>query len=170
MCIFSAGMLLPVLAQFFIIAQVDRGETKVAWRQLKGIRPFVDRFIRFHPGESTENINQRLQAALPEKRKLKDAIVRLVVEYPREWEPLIDEAALRSYAAEAFEFHLVKRPQMEARIRLPEDQSIGSLNAAKLLDLYWRAMHVEASEIEILNQLAVEILQEGSGGDASQAG
>ncbi len=154
--------------KYFIIAQVDRGETKVDWRKLKAIRPFIDRFMCLKPGDSTENITGRLQAALPERRKLKDAIVRLIVEYPREWEPLLDESALRTYAAEAFEFHLVKRPQMEARIRLPEDQTIGSLDAAALLDLYWRAMHVEESDREILNRLAGEILQEGADREAFQ--
>jgi exonuclease SbcD len=154
--------------KYFIIAQVERGETEVDWRKLKAIRPFVDRFVCLNSGDSTENLTERLRAALPEKRKLRDAIVRLVVEYPREWEPLLDESALRAYAAEAFEFHLVKRPQMEARIRLPEDQSIGSLDAAALLDLYWRAMHVEESDREILNRLAAEILQQGSDGETIQ--
>ena len=47
----------------------------------------------------------------------------------------------RAQTAAAFEFHLVKRPQMETRIRLPDDQSVGSLNALELLEIYWRANH-----------------------------
>jgi exonuclease SbcD len=83
----------------------------------------------------------------------------LVIEYPRDWEPLIDEAALREYAAGAFEFHLVKRPQMETRIRLPEDQTVGSLSPLELLELYWRAAHTDPQEIASLSELAAEIIK-----------
>ncbi len=30
--------------KFFIIAEVEKGNTKVEWRQLTGVRPFIDRF------------------------------------------------------------------------------------------------------------------------------
>jgi len=69
---------------------------------------------------------------------------------------LIDESALRKYAEEAFEFHLVKRPQMEARIRLPADQTISSMSPLDLLDQYWRAAKIE--EADTLQKLAQEII------------
>ncbi|MEW5829587.1 MAG: exonuclease SbcCD subunit D [Chloroflexota bacterium] len=141
--------------KFYVIAEVTRGRTRVQWRRLEGIRPFVDRFVRL---ESSENVTARLKSALPKQEKLAGAIVRLVVEYPREWDTLIDEPALRAYAAEAFEFHLVKRPKMEARIRLPADQAISSLSPLELLDQYWRATHADDGEIEALQALAREIL------------
>jgi exonuclease SbcD len=90
-------------------------------------------------------------------------VVRLVIEYPRDWETSIDEAALRELAGESFEFQLVKRPQMEARIRLPGDQAIGSLAPLELLDLYWRASHVESSALEELNHLATQVIREVHG-------
>jgi exonuclease SbcD len=141
--------------KFFVIAQVTKGKTEVAWRQLSGIRPFVDRFVRL---ESQEGITETLRAKLPPTEKLAGAIVRLVLEYPREWESLIDEAALREHTLGAFEFHLVKRPQMESRIRLPEDQTVGSLTPLELLELYWKVHHVEAEAREQLNQLAGEVI------------
>ena len=64
----------------------------------------------------------------------------------------------------AFEFHLVRRPQMEARIRLPADQTVSSLSPLELLDQYWRAAKIE--DAEALQKLAQEILteeNEGSG-------
>jgi exonuclease SbcD len=85
------------------------------------------------------------------------AIVRLIVEYPREWDTLIDEAALRKHAEKAFEFHLVKRPQTEARIRLPNDQAVSSLSPLELLDIYWRASKVE--DTGALQKLAQEIIE-----------
>jgi exonuclease SbcD len=142
--------------KFFVTAKVERGQTEVAWRKLEGIRPFVDRYVNL---ESPEGINDQLRAALPPEDQLRDAIVRLVVEYPREWESSLDEAGIREYAAEAFEFHLVKRPQMEARVRLPEGQIVGSMTALELLDLYWKANHTNPEEIESLQSLATDIIQ-----------
>jgi len=86
--------------------------------------------------------------------------VRLTIEYPRDWEPLIDDAALREYAQDAFEFHLAKRPQVENRVRLPEDQSLSSLSALELLEKYWLASHHEAGDLETLNRLAGEVIEE----------
>lgn len=143
--------------KFFVIAEVKRGETKVEWRQLTGIRPFVDLRIRL---DSQEQINDHLRKALPSPEKMEAAIVRLTVEYPRDWESLIDDAALREYASSAFEFHLVKRPQIEARIRLPEDQNMGSLSPLDLLDLYWRASHTEREESQQLSELAKKVIEE----------
>ena len=146
--------------KFFIIAHVERSHTRVEWRKLEGIRTFVDRFVRL---ESQENVTDRLLAALPPAEELEGAIVRLVLEYPREWETLIDEAALRECTAGAFEFHLIKKPQVEARIRLPQDHAVGSLTPLELLDVYWRAGHVDQAEQEALQKLAEEIIQESDG-------
>jgi exonuclease SbcD len=144
--------------KFYILARVERNHTVVAWRKLAGIRPFVDRRLRI---DSQEEISQRLRQALPSPEELQGAIVRLVLEYPREWDGLIDEAALREALSQSFEFHLVKRPQMDTRIRLPEDQSIGSLTPLELLDLYWKASHVDEKEQQALNQLAARLLTGG---------
>jgi exonuclease SbcD len=139
--------------KFFVIAEVEKGQTQVEWRKLEGIRKFIDRRAVL---ESGENVNETLIAALPKPEALEDAIIRLTVEYPREWDTLIDDAALRKHAAGAFEFHLVKRPQVEARIRLPADQTVSSLSPLDLLEQYWKASHTEDSEA--LQQLAQEIL------------
>jgi exonuclease SbcD len=141
--------------KFFIVARVKRGKTKVEWRKLDDVRPFVDCSLRL---ESQDNMTGRLLAALPAPESFAGAIVRLTLEYPREWEAIIDEAALREHAAGAFEFHLVKRPQVDARIRLPENQAMGSLTPLELLDLYWRASHVEGGDE--LSQLAAKIIEE----------
>ena len=142
--------------KFFVVARVGRGKTEVEWRQLAGIRPFVERYLSL---ESQEGIAQKLRNALPSPEQVEGAIVRLVLEYPREWESIIDETALREHAAAAFEFQIIKRPQMEARIRLPEGQGVGSLTPIELLEKYWQSNHVEADEIEALKQLAEGLVQ-----------
>lgn len=150
--------------KFFVIAHVERGDTKVDWHPLKDIRPFVDRFVRL---DSQEDLNARLYAALPPPDQFEGAIVRLVIEYPREWEALIDDASLREFAAGAFEFHLVKHPLQETRIRLPEDQAVGSLSPLELLDLYWQASHTNPEESEALTKLAREVIEDAHGAQES---
>lgn len=141
--------------KFFVIAEVEKGQTRVDWRKLAGVRPFVDKFIRV---ESGENLTERLLAALPEAGQLSGAIARLVVEYPRDLEKLIDESALREHAKSALEFHFVKRPQIDARVRLPADQSIASLTPLELLDTYWKTLHLGEDEAEKLQALARDVL------------
>jgi exonuclease SbcD len=143
--------------KYYVIAEVERGKTRVDWRKIEGIRPFIDRYIRL---ESSESVTDQLRAALPPAEDLIGAIVRLVIEYPRDWETLIDEAALREHTVECFEFHLVRRPQSESRIRLPGDQAIGSLAPLELLDLYWRASHLENDESQALSEIAAQVMRE----------
>lgn len=140
----------------FVMVYLEPGEdTRVEWRKLAGIRPFIDRYVRL---ESSAGVNARLHKALPEPEEFEGAVMRLVVEYPRDWEALIDDSALREYTEGAFEFHLVKRPQVEARIRLPEDQSVGGMSELELLDLYWRANHTEDDESAELAKLAKAVI------------
>ena len=139
--------------KFFVIAEVTKGETQVEWRKLEGVRPFIDRRAILKSGE---NVTETLKAELPSPEEMNGAIIRLTVEYPREWDTLVDDGALRKQAENAFEFHLVKRPQVEARIRLPADQTVSSLSPLDLLDQYWKASHTEGAEE--LQKLAQEIL------------
>jgi len=150
--------------KYYIIAEVSKGKTEVDWRELKNIRPFIDIHINL---ESDQGINQKLQDALPPEDKLKDAIVRMVVEYQRDWESLIDEAALRTLTASAFEFHFVKRPLMQTRVRLPEGRAASSLDVIELLDIYWNAssQDMDRDKKEKLNQLARSIIDDVRSGD-----
>jgi exonuclease SbcD len=143
--------------KFFIVAEVQKGKTDVQWRKLEGVRPFIEAWVQL---ETAEDVTGQLKAALPKPGKMKDAIVKLTVEYPRDYEKLIDEAELRQHAAGTFEFHLVKRPQMEARIRLPNDENIASLTPLELLNLYWKANHLEGVDAEVLQSLAAQVINE----------
>jgi exonuclease SbcD len=142
--------------KFFVVVQVEPGKAEVTWRKLKGIRPFIDRFVRL---ESLEEITDQLRSALPPEEQIKNAIVRLVMDYPREWESMIDEAAIQEYAAGAFEFQMVKRPQFESRVRLPEGQLVGSMTPLELLNTYWKARHLDPADAVSLNVLAEKIIQ-----------
>lgn len=142
--------------KFFVIVEVERGSAEVQWRKLANIRPFRDSFVRL---ENDQNVNQVIQAKMPAAKQMQDAIVRLTIEYPREWEALIDEAALREMAAGAFEFHLVKRPQMDTRIRIPENENVNEMSPYELLALYWKSADVAAAERKVLAELARDVIE-----------
>jgi DNA repair protein SbcD/Mre11 len=146
--------------KFFVIATVRPGHTEVDWRKLDGVRPFFDRHISI---ESDQDVMESVRAKLPDPEKIRGAYLRLVIDYPKNYEPLIDEAALRQAAAEAFEFQLVKRPQIDSRARLPEDLAVGSLTPLELLERYWGANHTSPEDAQALNELAARIIQVDAG-------
>jgi exonuclease SbcD len=147
----------------FIIAEVSKGHTNYAFHKL-AIRPFIDRSIAI---DENFMVNERIISALPAPDELKDAIVRLSVHYPREFETLIDETQIRNYAKDAFEFYLVKAPSSMARSRLPDGQETSSLSPLELLDLYWKQNHKKAEEREELAKLAEEIISQVHGGESA---
>jgi exonuclease SbcD len=141
--------------KYFVIATIERGHTEIEWRKLEQIRPFMDCSVQL---DSPENIATRLESALPEKERIKDAFVRLVITYPRELDSLIDDQAIRKYASEAFEFHIVRHPQLEIRSRIPVNKTVSSLSPLELLEIYWDASHIDPDEQPQLNKLASEII------------
>ena len=141
--------------KFYIIAQVSHGHTDVTWCKLDQIRPFIDLFITL---ESDQSVTETLLAALMPAEQLADAIVRLTITYPRQWDSLIDEATLREAAAGAFEFHLVKHPQVDLRTRLAEGQLVSNMSTLELLDIYWKTRDEDPQESAALQKLAEEII------------
>jgi len=141
-------------ARYFVIAHIEKGkDTQVDWIELTGTRPFIER--RAVLG-SSENVTEMLKSALP--MDMSGAIVKLVVEYPKELDTLIDDAALRKYAEQAFEFHLVRKPKIESRVRIPEGQVVSSLSPLDLLMQYFDG--VKATNADELKKLAQEIIAE----------
>jgi exonuclease SbcD len=142
--------------RYFVIADVEKGrDTEVEWIQLTGVRKFIDRRAVLR---SSENVTETLKDALPTPKEMSEAIIRLSVEYPREWDALIDESALRKYAEGAFELHLVKRPQIESRVRIPEGQVVSSLSPLDLLEQYLTSAKV--SNADELKKMAQDIISE----------
>ncbi len=139
--------------KFYILAEVERGSAKVEWKKIEGTRRFIERRTSL---TSSENVTEFLKSQLP--KNLSDAIVKLIVEYPREWDALIDESALRKFAADAFEFHLVKKPKIEARVRIPEGQVVSSMSPLELLGQYFDSSKV--NDADELKKLAQEIVSD----------
>jgi len=139
--------------KFYVIADIVRGTTKFKWMEIEGTRPFIERRTSL---TSSENVTEFLKSQLP--KDISNAIVKLVVEYPREWDALIDEPALRKFTEQAFEFHLVKKPKVAARVRIPEGQVVSSMSPLELLTQYFDTAKV--NDQDDLQKLAREIISE----------
>jgi exonuclease SbcD len=141
--------------KFYVIAEICCGDTKVEWRKIGGTRPFIERRATL---QSSDNVTEFLAFNLPDPKNMAGAIVKLTVEYPRELDVFIDETALRKYAETCFEFHLVKKPKVEARVRIPQGQSISSLSPLDLLSQYFDSAKI--NDAEDLHELAKQIIYE----------
>ncbi|MFN3309161.1 MAG: exonuclease subunit SbcD [Anaerolineales bacterium] len=140
--------------KFFVLAEIERGKTSVHWRKLTNVRPFLDLRCRL---DDPSSAMPQILSTLPPAERLQDAIVRLIIEYPAEVGLVIDEQVLRSVTANTFEFHLVRRPLLSSRARLPDDLLISNLTPQELLKLYLQATHSQSEEINDLLSLAEEI-------------
>ena len=138
----------------FVIATIEKGkDTEYEWVKIEGTRQFIERRANL---TSSENVTEFLKSYLP--RDLAEAIVKLTVEYPREWDVLIDEPALRKHAEQAFEFHLVKKPKTASRVRIPEGQVVSSMSPLDLLAQYFDSTKVNNKDD--LQKLAMEIISD----------
>ncbi len=143
--------------KYFVIADVEKGQpSQVDWRKLDG-RRYIDRYLAL---KSPDFFMQEVLGVFPAQEELEGAVVRLILEYPRQWETLLDETALRQAMTSAFEFHLVRRPQIEARLRLPADRAVSSLSAMELLGKYWEVVNTKPEEAGELQRLAEDLLKE----------
>ena len=141
--------------KFFVIATIEPGKpAQVSWRKLP-VRPVIERRVTLNNEVSP---TQRLIEALGPQEALEGAVVRLVVTYPQELEAHIDDAALYAHTKHALEFHLIKRPQVEARARLG-NEPLERLTPLELVDKYLLARGVEGEERKALLDLAREILE-----------
>lgn len=143
----------------FVLAEIEKGKTTWRFVRLNG-RAFFDRLVRI---ESRDGMMDRILNALPTQDQIPDAIIKLTIEYPRELEMFLDESLLREKCSAALEFHLIRRPQEEARLRLPADQSIASLNPLELLSRYWSSIHTQPKHLDNLQATATSIIQAVSG-------
>jgi DNA repair protein SbcD/Mre11 len=149
--------------KFYIVADVQPGKPVLPeWRKLNG-RTFLDYRVNLSTISAPDMaaaISEKLLSILPSEEELTGAMTRMVIEYPADWEPLINETELRRRAECCFEFHLVRRPQREARLRLPSDYAIASLTPLDLLDVYWRSMNASDEEAQALRQMAQQLMSQ----------
>ncbi len=143
--------------KFFVIAEIELGKpTRVIWHKLNG-RKFIDRHIKV---QNAELAMTQILSALPSQEEMKDAVMRLIIEYPREWESMIDESEIRRVCQNTLELHFIRKVERELRLRLPGDQSINSLSHIELLEIYWKSIELGDKELELMKKIAGEIIRE----------
>jgi DNA repair protein SbcD/Mre11 len=141
-------------AKGFVLAEVSRGETSWQFVPLK-TRPYVDMTIDTPKAES---FMADVRRQLPAPERVRGAVCRLRFSYPRDWEPLFDESAIRDHFAEAFELKLVKHHQFSQRSRLPDHLAIESMAPEDLLVLHWQDLGMDEAEMVAMRELAREVL------------
>lgn len=149
----------------YIVAEVERKATRFVFHELKG-RKFLSSEVEI---DEQEGITEAVLAQMPAREKLKDAIYRLVLHYPRKWEALIDEHRIREYAEEAFEFYLVRNTHDGVRVKLPEgSSSLTQISSRQLLDLYWKSVHMDDAQVEELQRMAAAIMHSYERGESAE--
>lgn len=158
--------------KFFVIAEVDKGKSNISWRLLDG-RSFIDIPLDLRKINSSDNhtlpnpidIKNYLENTLIDSSEVEDAVVRLTLVYPKDWDNLIDDQWFQERFAPALDFHLVRKPIFSTRLRLGDDESISNLPHEKLLELYWESQKVSPEEISTLQVIAKEIIYNQNDGE-----
>jgi exonuclease SbcD len=139
----------------FILARVGKGETQWEFVPLE-TRSFLD--IKAIP-RSAETATQDILDQIPAPEQLADAIVRLQISYPADWESQIDDAAIQNALSPAMESKTVKNRQTETRSRLGDAAAVETLTPPELLELYWKTLNMDSSDSARLQSLGTEIIR-----------
>jgi hypothetical protein len=98
---------------------------------------------------------------LPPAGRIKDAICRVRLSYPHDWETLLDEAAIYNHFAGALSIQIQKLRDLNRRTRLGDTVGLETLTPTEMLALYWQTQALDQAETEALQSLAKELLGTG---------
>lgn len=138
----------------FVTAEVNLGHTTYTFHKLH-TRKMFNREVEI---KNRDTIQDEIMSALPDAAQSVGALVRLVVDYPQEWEPGIDERAIRTMMSEALEFHFVRKVIRPGRIRFVGEEGISAYKPTELVRKYFEAASVDEVETAALVKMAEEII------------
>lgn len=138
----------------FVLADVSRGQSSWEFVPLQ-TRQFIDLEVET---PNADSFMRDVMAQLPPQESVSDAICRVRLSYPRDWEPLLDEGAILDYFGEALSIQIQKHREVNRRARLGENAEVETLQPEELLVTYWRSLGVDEEETEALQELAKEVL------------
>lgn len=140
----------------FILADVDKGKTD--WQFIRlDTRRFIDKSPETRDADT---FMEDILAQLPLEDEVTDAICRVSLSYPRDWEPMLDEKAIYDRFKQALDIKIVKHYTIEQRARLGDTVAYKSLTPLELLDTYWATKGFDSDEAKVLQSLAKDILDE----------
>lgn len=151
--------------KYFVIAEIDKGNSSVQWRKLDG-RVFLDFTINLRDIEQKdqqsfpdpEQIKQFIKEELPGPEEMEDTISRITLSYPKDWESLIHDEWFQIFFEKTLELHLIRKPIISTRLRLSGDQTVSNLPPEELLKKYWESTDTSDKEITELQKIAKEII------------
>ena len=138
----------------YVLAEIGDGQT--AWQ-------FVPletrRYIDLAPDTpERETFMADILNQLPDAEKVRDAVCRVRLTYPADWETLLDEKALADYFSEAFSLQVQKHRVSDRRARLGDTLAVDSLSPLELLEKYWQSTGMSPAEVEEMGKLAQSVL------------
>ncbi len=137
----------------FVLAEVKRGQCSWQFKKID-TRQFVDLKVET---PSADSFMADLLEQLPSSDRLAGTICRLRLQYPLDWEPLLDESLITNHFREALSIQIVKNRETNKRSRLGDTVMVESLTKEELLSQYWRTIGLESEETEAMESLAKEV-------------
>lgn len=138
----------------FVLAEISKGKTSWEFVKLK-----TRRFLDFKPEtRDADSFMSDIMAQLPDPDGVADAICRVQLRYPRDWEPLLDERAIADHFSRALSIQIQKHYEVEKRTRLGDTIAVESLTPEQLLETYWQTINLDSEEAGAMQALAKEIL------------
>jgi DNA repair protein SbcD/Mre11 len=138
----------------FVIAEIGCGKTDWEFVPLK-TRRFLDFTIEPRDADS---FMADVLAYLPKPEEVENAICRVQVRYPRDWEPLLDESAISERFKSALSVQILKHRDIEKRARLGDTLAVEALTPETLLSVYWDTIGLESEEADMMQTLAKDVL------------
>lgn len=140
----------------YVLAQVAKGSTKWSFVPLQ-TRRHIDLSI---DTPRAETFMADIMRALPKAEAVGGAICRVRLDYPADWEPLLDEKQIANHFAQAFSVQIQRHRRSERRARLGDGVAVESMTPLELLETYWYSKKFDDAEVQELSRLAQEILAE----------
>ncbi len=142
----------------YVLATIDHEKRKTDWTFMPlKTRRFID--LKLDTPDS-ETFMADIMGQLPDPKRLSQAVCRVQLNYPRDWEPLLDEAQILSHFEKAHSIQIIKHTEKAKRTRLGETVDVDEMSPLELLDTYWSTMGMEPDEAEILQSMAKDIFAE----------
>lgn len=141
----------------FVIAEIKKRETSWQFIRLE-TRRFVNK-----PGiepQDSDTFMADIMSQLPLPEEVEDAICRITLKYPRDWEPLLDEKQILTHLKSALDVKIVKEYVIQDRARLGDTVALKTMSPLDLLEKYWATKGFEPDQAEALQSLAKEILND----------
>jgi len=147
--------------KYFVIANVEKGKTRIQWQELTGIRPFFNINLQI---DQPQDITALILEKLPPPEQLADAYVKVNLTYPAELKNSIDLAAIREAGEKAFHFQFIPYPQYGSRSRLGASDEIAQMSDLELFKKYLETKSDQNTpQKDALIELVTQIISKHNG-------